>query len=327
MKVWLQRLKRRARPAKNMAQAISGSWYDYVRFIKYGGWRLSNSDSSVRNYLAVKVYHRLEKSLSFRNRRAGSGWDALHELLGIVKAAGAAGSRGFQDKVAVNVLRTFVDESPALAPTPATESALIYIDSLPAYPEVGGGYSELTSSSLLSGQLDSPERFFYSRHSVRDYSSRPVAREQILRAVELASKSPSVCSRQAWHVYEISDREKIDRALKYQNGNKGFGHEVPCLLIVTADLRAFDAGYERNQPWIDGGMFAMSLVYALHSLGLASCCLNWSRTPTQDRAFRSEVPISAEHSVIMMIACGYPNDEFRGCASARRPVSEIHTRL
>lgn len=327
MKHRIQRLKRRARPLKSAFQTLTGYWYDWARFMKYSGWKLSNRDAAVRNYVTVKIYHRLEKSLSFRNRRTGSGWEALHELLGIVKASGATDTLGFQDKVAVNVLKTFVSETPPPACSVETDSAIRYINDLPSYPEVGGGYTTLSAEALAAGTLEHPESFFYSRHSIRDYSNHPVDRDLVLRAINLASKSPSVCSRQAWHVYELSDRGQIDLALKHQNGNRGFGHEVPCLLIVAADLRAFDSGYERYQPWIDGGMFAMSIVYALHSLGLGSCCLNWSRTPKQDRALRRDIPIAAQHSVIMMIACGYPNETIRGCASARRPISEIYTPL
>src|SRR3546814_20513526 len=89
-------------------------------------------------------------------------------------------------------------------------------------------------------------------------------------AVELALHSPSVCNRQASYVYCLQSREIIDRALSLQNGNRGFGHEIPCLLILCTDLSAFDTAGERYQHWIDGGMFSMSLVWALHALGYSS---------------------------------------------------------
>ena len=84
-------------------------------------------------------------------------------------------------------------------------------------------------------------------------------------------KSPSACNRQAWHVYH-SDSDEVKLAvLKEQSGNKGFGDKIPNLLIVASDLKAFMPAEERYQHWIDGGMFSMSLVYAFHSLGVASC--------------------------------------------------------
>src|SRR3546814_11683998 len=71
----------------------------------------------------------------------------------------------------------------------------------------------------------SPQNFFRTRASVRDYSSAPVPSAVIEEAVELALHSPSVCNRQASYVYCLQSREIIDRALSLQNGNRGFGHE------------------------------------------------------------------------------------------------------
>src|SRR3546814_11150576 len=86
---------------------------------------------------------------------------------------------------------------------------------------------------------------------------RSVPSAVIEEAVELALHSPSVCDRQASYVYCLQSREIIDRALSLQNGNRGFGHEIPCLLILCTDLSAFDTAGERYQHWIDGGMFSM----------------------------------------------------------------------
>ena len=41
----------------------------FPRFYRFGGWRASLNSSAQRNYKAVKVYHSLGKSLSFRDRK------------------------------------------------------------------------------------------------------------------------------------------------------------------------------------------------------------------------------------------------------------------
>jgi hypothetical protein len=43
--------------------------------------------------------------------------------------------------------------------------------------------------------------FFASRHSIRQFSDKPVDLEMIVRAVRMAQKTPSVCNRQAARVY------------------------------------------------------------------------------------------------------------------------------
>ena len=114
--------------------------------------------------------------------------------------------------------------------------------------------------------------------------------------------------------------------LSYQNGNRGFGDKASHVLIVTSDLHHFTSAGERNQCWIDGGMFAMSLVYALHSLGLGTCCLNWSVECDQDRALKNNTLISESEAVIMMIAVGVIPEKLNVAVSPRKPLAEVIVR-
>ena len=317
-------LKSSLRPLRNAAWALFGFGYDFSRYLRYGGWR-GRSDSRKRDYKAVKTYHRLEKSLSFRERRANSGWDAAGELVHLLNRRGAdAAAPGYHETVSIKVLRDFVADSHGGGET--ARRVAEFLERARLAP-VEGGVIEMTAEQLLAGQLDDPEQFFLSRHSVRDFRTDPVPRELLDRAVRLAMKTPSVCNRQAWHVYHLDQRASIDRALTLQNGNRGFGHQVPCLLIITADLRAFDTHGERFQHWIDGGMFAMSLTLALHALGLGACCLNWSRGGADDLRLRKLVALDGAHTVIMMMAVGYASDQLKVCYSARRPLHSILTHL
>ena len=190
-----------------------------------------------------------------------------------------------------------------------------------------GGVVEKSIASLQSGKLHDPESFFLSRFSVRDFDRKKVSNEDIEKAIVLALNTPSVCNRQASFVYYLNTRAEIDKALSLQNGNRGFGHEVPCLLILCADLSAFDTAGERYQPWIDGGMFSMSIIWALHSLGLTSCCLNWSKGPIDDLKLRKLIDIKNEHTVLMMLAVGFPNKKLKVCYSARKEVEAFYKNM
>jgi nitroreductase len=78
---------------------------------------------------------------------------------------------------------------------------------------------------------------------------------------------------------------------------------------------------ERNQAWIDGGMFAMSFVLALHSLGLGTCCLNWSVEQKTDIALRAEAAIPDSEVIIMLLAIGHIPPELNVAASVRQKFS------
>ncbi|MGV8881642.1 MAG: nitroreductase family protein [Rhodoglobus sp.] len=163
---------------------------------------------------------------------------------------------------------------------------------------------------------------FESRHSVRDFTSDPVPSDLLHEAVRLASYSPSVCNREPWGVYLFSGAD-TSRVLAHQSGNSGFGDSVPAVALVSVDLGHFAKVGERNQAFIEGGIFATSLVFALHTLGLGSCMLNLSLTTDRLDALRAEVGAPQSEVLIMMIAIGYARPDHRYAASARRVPANI----
>ena len=167
--------------------------------------------------------------------------------------------------------------------------------------------------------------FFSHRFSVRHFSEEPVGRELLHSALRMAQKSPSVCNRQSGRVYVFDNDELGSSVLACQNGNRGFGHTANKILVVTSELGSFLSAGERNQCWIDGGLFAMSLIYALHSLGLGVCCLNWSVEFERDEELRRVAGIRDSENVIMLLAVGHLPERFRVACSQRRPTEEVVT--
>jgi len=313
----LKKIKDLLRPFRDFISSVLGYFYDMFRYLRYSGYRGYVKDDEKRDYKAVKIYHRLEKSLSFRDRRMGAGVRAAEDLVHLLSSRPEGSRLGFHECVGVSVLREFAKSSGMLFDVDVWTSGQEMLSS------AVGGTIDISSSELRRGVLSDPEGFFFSRWTVRDYSNEVVPRDVVERAVRLAMKTPSVCNRQAWHLYYVDVREKIDACLSLQNGNAGFGHEIPGLMIITFDLKAFDGAGERNQGWIDGGMFSMSLVYALHSLGVASCCLNWSKTPGDDLRIRKIIPIKDHYNIVMMLGIGYPREKIKVCASPRKPIDSV----
>lgn len=308
-----------------------GFLYDLVRYIRYSGWRSSLDSVETRNYYMVKVYHTLEKSLSFTNRKPGSGWARANTLIHALERSFTLNGTGYHELVAITVLKKFAEVEKLHQPEKTAElmQRLVKIEKL-SNQEVPFFYNSGAINYPLAefdrGRLTAPESFFLSRYSLREFADAEISTLEVTRALEMAMKSPSACNRQSWHVYHVQG-ELAQQALALQDGNRGFGHKIKDLLIVTVDLRAFVSPRERYQHWIDGGMFSMSLILALHSIGIASCCLNWSQSGSADLKFRKAIKISPHHTVMMLLAIGYPNVQNTVCASSRRPVTEIYTRL
>ncbi len=215
----------------------------------------------------------------------------------------------------------------------------------PSYIDVGQGAREAAENALDALDLWAREErispattpagvtplprpelgdFFTSRHSCRNYDmTRPVSEEALKAAVNAAQQTPSVCNRQAARVRILTEPARIKAALQLQNGNRGFTDSVPTLAVVTVDRRYFRGPGERNQRWIDGALFAMTLVWGLHAQGLATCMLNWSMGATATRALRERLELGDEQDVICMIAIGHASEGFHVARSRRRPIDQV----
>lgn len=161
------------------------------------------------------------------------------------------------------------------------------------------------------------------RRSFRSFSDQAVSADVIRRAVELAQLSPSACNRQPCKAYVVQDREIKEVLLSHQNGNAGFGHLAPVLLVLTADAGHFFGAIERHQPYIDGGLFSMSLLFGLQVQGLVSCCLNWCVTPYTDAAVHALLAIPDSERVVMFMLTGYPSAETVVPRSHRKTTDSV----
>jgi nitroreductase len=184
-------------------------------------------------------------------------------------------------------------------------------------PDAPAGSNSWTAFSALAN----------ARRSVRDYAPGEVSIRDVEQAVTLAALSPTACNRQPCKVYLVDDAARIASVLALQNGNRGFGHKVPLLGILAVELSGFFDGSERHQPYIDGGLFAMSLMLALRAQGLGSCPLNWCVAPSTDRQLHKLAGIPESQVVTMMLAIGYPVPDCVVPRSARRDLSTILSRI
>ena len=281
--------------------------------------------------LITMDYHRIEKGLALRHPRPAFGQQVVRELARNTAAYARLGGDPELLRIVGNVLRAYIDyhdlEHIDLGGFRSEVAELIAKLNAAEDPCGCGGTRNVTRDEWLRFDRSALPDFFLTRSSVRDFTDEPVDDEVVERIVRFAMKTPSVCNRQAWRVYDISKSDLLTNILSCQNGNAGFREAIPRAFIVACDLRHFVSVGERNQGWIDGGMFAMSLLWAIHAEGLGACPLNWSVEKEADQKLRLFAPIPDHEIVLMMIAFGHVPDTFRVAQSPRKPLSEIWTCL
>jgi nitroreductase len=178
-------------------------------------------------------------------------------------------------------------------------------------------------ASISSNSFDVLQELASVRRSTRNFNSKPVEIDIIKKAVQVAQLSPSACNRQPWKLHIYEKREIIDQMLALQNGNSGFGHKIPLLAVMCCDLGSFFDSTERHEAHLDGGLFLMSFIYAIQTLGLSSCCLNWCTSPEIDHKAHTLGDIPRNERILTFLAIGYPETNTIVPLSARRPLDDV----
>jgi len=175
-------------------------------------------------------------------------------------------------------------------------------------------------------QSNSSFNFFSeSRFSVRNFSSTELSVQRILVSLELAKNTPSACNRQSWRTYIITDMQQIEEILIVQGGNNGFGQLINKLILVTGEVGVFRGRAERNQVFIDGGIYAMNLLYSLHFNKIGACILNCSNSLEKEALLRELTPIKESEVFIAFVGCGNLPEKFNLAISKRSPISSTNT--
>ena len=272
-------------------------------------------------------YHKLEKGMCMPGKRRFFGYDpakATLELLGIWRDQGFS----IEDPVYKGAIETIHAYRNRIQETPPERGEqlrqLIDLEIFYSKQRTPELQTPVLSSSIISdGVWEAIKDISLARRSVRSFTSKEVDIKLVQRAVSIAQQSPSVCNRQPCRVHMYNDRLVINDLLELQNGNRGFGHTIPTLLILTAEASSYFDASERHEPYVDGGLFAMSLLFGLQAQGLASCCLNWCVEPWQDQIAHERANISNSERVIMYIAVGYPDETALVPRSPRRSIDSV----
>lgn len=318
---------RRARDERNVGRYFS---VDQKRFLQHGGMLRMHQKGPLQAAI-IKSYHRMEKALALSAPRPGFGQELALQLLQEVSLYLHQFGADLTTLRAVETFEEYLrfNRKYQLEMTDLAVQVSNLRQQHAGFSDVagGGGTIQIHRDVIHAAAKRDMQAFFDSRYSIRQFDAEPVPVEQIEAAVRMAQKTPSVCNREAGRVFVVCERSKIDRLMRYQNGNRGFGDQADKLLVVAARYDCFLTPGERYQMWIDGGLFAMSLIYALHSLGIGSCCLNWSVDPDTDTAFKREAGIDDDQAIVMLIAVGNIPQQLLVANSARRPLEQVLTYL
>lgn len=300
---------------------------DYKLYNKYS--IVFNKDSLQNKEADLTLqYHGLEKGFLYYNMKKGFAKNRVANLHKILKNEEVINnSSRTQIKVGYQVMCKYYelhqDKGYDIEDIYTKEQYLFYKSVLNSnYTHEFSGVIEWDKEKFYSNNDKDFFHFAHSRKSVRSFTGKKFPLELINKVIELANTAPSVCNRQASNVYLIEDKNKIDNILKVQGGFTGYTEKVNQLLIITNDRSYYYTIGERNQLYIDGGIYLMNLLYALHYYKIGNCPTHWGKTHKEEKKLSKVISLPESEKIIAMIPIGEVTDVFRTTTSARRTINE-----
>jgi len=289
---------------------------DMWLFMRYNGHCPMEARERRLSYKTIIDAHTIEKGLSLPQPKPHFGLDKIAALLSI-NEDWTPPKDDLSRSMLVGALR---DYQSSFANVPAPDTALAeqvkaFVASHDTYHATGGVRHGLTHPAENSEAV----RFLESRFSARDFGNRALTDEELTQVVILAQRAPSQCNRQSARLHVYRDPAKVSALLDLQGGARGFAEAVPTLFVVTSEITAWGGPQQRNQPYLDGGLYAMMLMLSLDAKGFLSCPLNLAIGNRIERAIKRAGDIPTRERLVVMIAAGrQPDHPIRAANSPRR---------
>lgn len=299
-------------------------WWCLVR---YNADSRTTSDCEKMQYVLLRDTHIIEKGLSMRNPRIGFGQAKVLTLIGRLKTYCQLYLQTDAEFLSypLSAIQTYIEYmTRSEVNIRSIEQEYETLLNMAGHPQVSvkSGIEEVDRRETLRQCAGNFEALLNSRHSVRYFSDEEVSDELLVKALSLAQRTPSACNRQGWKTHIYRGAQSID-LLTWQGGSRGFENEIRCSIVVTANLKAFKA-YEPHQAYVDGGLYAMNLINALHSLGLGTIPLSCGFKHKKLKQL-SSFGIPDNEVPIVIIGIGHLPERYKVAISERKSIEQTNT--
>ncbi len=224
-------------------------------------------------------------------------------------------------------------------------------DAAPLFEPLAG-FQELPTPEMLA-RAQAHYAHQKRRRTVRDFDSRPVAREVIEQCLLAAGTAPSGANQQPWH-FAVVTRPELKRQIRLAaeeeerafysgrapqewlqalsplgtDANKPFLEEAPVLIAIFAQKYGVDAQGERFSHYYvpeSVGIASGFLITALHNAGLATL----THTPSPMGFLNQLCGRPDNEKLVILLVVGYPK---AGCqvpvhGGIKKPLAQISSWL
>ena len=301
--------------------------YDFNFFVK--NYMYAQETLSAIGYKILLLTHSLEKGMACQNKRyfgIEKTSELINELLKYEKMCNDC-CNDFSYIVGINVLREYLSIYEANKWTNRDEYLKVkkFIEDHSKVKKINLNCCELNKKEIIKFAKIDYDKFLQSRHSIRSFSDKSLIENDIVKAVDMALKTPSACNRQMCKIYRVKNKKKLDYVIQNAQGFGGFDTKNANVFIVTFEVSANYFVGERNQGWFNAGLFSMNFVNALHSLGIGSCFIQFGNSVKEEEMIKEELKIPQNERIAVLLAAGYYNDKNIITKSPRKNFEDLYS--
>lgn len=315
-------LSRLTKVSRLLVEYTNDAWL----FLRYNNFSpLEPRDKRLSNKTIIEA-HTIEKGLALPEPRPHFGREKIRAMLAINEGWDPPDG-DLSRSMLIGALRdyssAFAEVDPPDIDLAEKISELIHESSI---KKATGGVRVINRSGFCKNET--AIEFLSSRFSARNFEQRALTDQEIEDVVQLALRAPSQCNRQSVRLHVYRERDKIAKLLELQGGGRGFIEVVPTLFVLASEITAWGGPQQRNQPYVDGGIFLNQLLLALDANGFVSCPMNLAITNSREREIKVVGDIPSRDRLVAMVAAGRPPaGELRAANSPRfepQAICQIH---
>ena len=324
-------LSRYSKQRRKLAKALRAESKATMAGLRALQDQFSRSISTVPNLR--RSIHVLEKGLCFPDRKKIFGLNFIGPAVNLyAEALENSKVSKFELKWASDVLNKYfqaVDhEAPEIKDSHKKFSSLPLLESssehtFSPYREIDiPSYAKRFTSSGIDA-LDQFQELCRSRRSHRHFKKEPVPIETVRHAITAALESPSACNRQPFDYYMATEPEMIRNICKLPLGVRGYGDDLPAMIVVVGNLGCYDETRDHHLIYIDSALATMTLMLALTASGLGSVPINWPDIPEKHQQMRELLNLKPWQVPVMLLGLGVPDPDTMIAYSSKRSVNDV----
>ena len=293
-------------------------WQEVLVLTKYiANGNRCNDQNKLHTDLAIRT-HALEKGMSIGGVRVGFGQPKAIALLNDLQHYLSLGGEKVFVGESCSIINKYIIFNEQMGADMSNVKSKLYklceTNDI-SLSDMGGIYVLDKHTTNLKSK-DSFDVFSQSRFSVRDFGSERIPLDRIEKALALAEKTPSACNRQSWKIHVYSDDILRNRMFSLQGGCKGFSEDMQYAILICGDIRGYNIN-ELSQVYVDGGIYAMNLLYALHFEDVAAIPLTMAHKQNMIKRIKREMGLPENEMPILLVGVGSYKESYKVAVSQR----------